>query len=651
MPFGWVGKILDVDLTTGKIRTRDTVKYAADFIGGRAMASRIGWDEIPTGIDAYDPENRIIVTTGPLGGTLSPTSGRTVMTGLSPRTYPWPWYTHSTLGGWFGPELKYAGFDGVVIHGRAASPVYLEVQDGEARLVDATDLWGLGAMKTQLALKERLSQQIQVLTIGPAGENRVRFATVQHAEENAAGHSGFGAVWGSKNLKAIAVRGTGGVLVADPDALLREVLQVGTARTSPSVGVLREGGTKAHRPVCSQACTFNCYISTYRRTPDGRLAPAWCIGPIWRSESGMALTHYDAGGVQVPAGKNFAMPKEVALHELCNDLGLDLWFRLVMQPWFMRCKQLGIDEIRGYPIEPESAAWFERFMHQLADREGLGDILAEDLIRAMDELAGELPEELIRLGRELEFDFGFPAHREGRFWDEEPLPFWVISAMMHASASRDPTIGTHQSSLLHADFVLADPELASRQFRVLSEKVWGYPDALEPTFENKAPVALWSQNQHMLIDSLPLCDFAFPQLIRSMDSLEEWQNAQDITGDLDLDRRLFASVTGVELTREEMDQVAERAFTLERAMLARAGRSRKLEETLAPHFKLPCRADGTLIDEVGFSQLLDEYYSARGWDLELGWPQAEQLRELGLADVIPALEACRRLADVGSNAR
>ena len=151
----------------------------------------------------------------------------------------------------------------------------------------------------------------------------------------------------------------------------------------------------------------------------------------------------------------------------------------------------------------------------------------------------------------------------------------------------------------------------------------------------------------MLIDSLPLCDFAFPQLVRSMDSLEEWQNVKDITGDLDLDRRLFAAVTGVKLTREEMDEVAERAFTLERTMLARAGRSRKLEETLAPHFKLPCRADGTLVDEVGFSRLLDEYYSARGWDLELGWPQTGQLIKLGLEDIIPELDACRRLADAG----
>jgi aldehyde:ferredoxin oxidoreductase len=355
----------------------------------------------------------------------------------------------------------------------------------------------------------------------------------------------------------------------------------------------------------------------------------------------MKYTQYSGGGVEIPPGKNFGKCEEVSLHERCNSLGLDVWFRAVMQPWFIRANQLGIQQIRGFPILPNDVVWFDSFMDQLANREGLGDIFAEDMLRAMDQLEGELPDELVDLGRRLEFDFGFPAHREGRFWDEEPLPFWVISAMMHISESRDPTIGAHQSSLLHAEFMLTDRELARRQFRVLSEKVWGYADALEPTFENKAPVAIWSQNQHMLIDSLPLCDFAFPQLVRPMSSLEEWRNAEDISGDLDIDLRLFAAVTGVHISREELSRVAERAFTLERAMLARAGRGRKLEEDMAPHFKLPCRADGTLIDEAGFSRLLDEYYSARGWDLESGWPQPDRLRELGLEEMIPELESLR----------
>jgi aldehyde:ferredoxin oxidoreductase len=642
MSFGWVGKILDVDLTAGEITTRDTMAIARDYIGGRALASRIAWDEIPAGIGAYDPENCVIVATGPLTGTLAPTSGRTIMASLSPRTYPMPWYTHSTLGGWFGAELKYAGFDAIVIRGKTESPAVVEIRDGEARIVEAADLWSLDAREVQLALKERMGQGAQVLAIGPAGEHLVRFATVQHAEENAAGHSGFGAVWGSKHLKAIAVRGTGGVSVARQEALLREVLELGTFKPAPFVAALAVDRSRKHRPVCSQACVYDCSVGSFGYAENGRRSPGWCIGGLtWVTEDYMKHTAYAGGGIEVPPGRNFGLSREAPLHELCNSLGLDLWFRLVMQPWFIRCRQLGIHRVRGFPIEPDDPGWFESFMLQLAHREGLGEVFAEDLVRAMDELEGELPEELIRLGRALEFGFGFPAHREGRLWDGEPLPFWVISAMMYASESRDPSIGAHHSSLMLADFLLADPELARRQFRVLSEKVWGYPDALEPTFEDKAPVAIWSQHQHMLIDSLPLCDFAFPQLVRPMAGREAWRNSEDITGDLDLHLRLFAAVTGVELSREEMAEVAERAFTLERAMLARAGRGRALEESLAPHFKLPCPADGTLIDEAGFARLLDEYYSARGWDLEFGWPKADLLWRLRLDEVIPEIQARR----------
>ena len=424
--------------------------------------------------------------------------------------------------------------------------------------------------------------------------------------------------------------------------LLSEVLRAGKHKNTPCISIFRPEGMEIERPVCSQACTFNCGSSHYARAGDGRRIPGQCVEPLWRNGK-MYLTEYSGGGMEVPPGVNFEKKKEVVLHELCNKLGLDLWFRFVMQPWFIRCKQLGINEIRGIRIEPEDSSWFESFMYQLSRREGLGAIFADDHRRAMDELEGELPEELIQLGREQEFDFGLPAHREGRFYDGEPLPFWVISAMMHVGASRDPAIGTHQSSLMLAEFLIADRELALRQFRLLSQKVWGYADALDPTLDHKAPVAIWSQHQHMLIDSLPLCDFAFPQLVRPFQSEDDWRNAEDISGDLDLGLRLFAAVTGVDLTREEATAIAERAFTLERVMLARAGRGRQMEETLEPHFELPCPHDGTSIDRKGFSRLLDEYYAARGWDLEYGWPRADKLRELGLEEAIPELKQRRRL--------
>jgi len=641
---GYAGNILDVDLTARTITTRPTLPYVADYLGGRALAARIAWEQMPAGVDAFDPAALVIIATGPLTGTLAPTTGRTVMASLSPRIYPKAWYTHSTIGGWFGPELKYAGFDAIVIRGAASSPARLEVADDKVQLVDAADLWGADARQTQLELKRRLGSETQVLAIGPAGERRVRFATVQHSEENAAGHSGFGAVWGSKNLKAITARGTGGIRVADPAALLDEVLRFGKFRPTPSyMATLPPGVAQKRKPICSQACTFNCGVSNYGFLEDGRAVPGQCVGGLaWVAEDVMGYTRYSGGGMEVPAAPNFGLKKEAWLLELCNSLGLDVWFRLVMIPWLIRCRELGIDAIRGYPIRPDEREWFEQFMHDLAQRRGLGDLFAEDLLRAMDALEGELPAELIALGRELEFGFGYPAHREGRFWDEEPLPFWVFSAMMYASESRDPTIGTHQSGLMLADWVLFDSGEARPKLRRVAEQAWGIPDAFEPSFEGKAPVAVWIQNQHMLIDSLPLCDFAFPLLTRPIEDHVQWRALTDVTGDLDFDRRILAAVTGMNIDREGLTRISARAFALERALLARASRSRPMEEGLAPHFRLPCRADGTSIDAAGFSRLLDEYFAERGFDLKLGWPQPEGLERLGLAEVAEEIAALRR---------
>ena len=643
MIHGWMGRLLEIDLSSGTISERDTMPYLDDYLGGRTLAARLAWESIPAGIDAFDPENRILIMTGPLTGTPAPTTGRTIMSGVSPRTYPFAWYTHSTLGGWFGPQLKYAGYDGLIIYGTAPVPTLLEITDEGARLVEAEELWGTDTRTCQLRLKERYGQAAQVLCIGPAGENKIRFATVQHSEENAAGHSGFGGVWGSKRLKAIVVRGTGAVSIADPERLLKETLALGSFQPTPLSTNTLPGDEYARRrePVCSQSCTFNCQVAQYRRNKEGRRVPAFCIGPVWRNETGLQDTAYEGDGLRVPPTPNFDLDTETHLHELVNQLGMDMWFRQVMQPWLLRCRELGVDSIRGHALLPDDPAWFEGLMRDLAARRGLGDLLGEDLARAMDLLEDELPEELIRLGRELVFDFGFPAHREGRFWDEEPLPFWVISAMMHASESRDPTIGAHQSSMHLAYLPVADADTAQRQLRLLSERVWGDPEALAPGFENKSPVAIWSQDQHFTIDSLTLCDFAFPQLVRPLGGREVWQETDDILGDLDIDRRLLAAVTGRELDRDALNQIARRGINLERALLARAGRSRVLEEGLASHFALPCRDDGTRVDAEGYSRLLDEYFAARGWDQALGWPTAETLRGLGLDDLAAEVEALR----------
>ncbi|MEM2936672.1 MAG: aldehyde ferredoxin oxidoreductase N-terminal domain-containing protein, partial [Candidatus Bathyarchaeia archaeon] len=196
---GWVGKILRINLSSGKVETGSSRKYAEKYIGGRGMAARIAWEEIPPNIDAYDPENRLIIITGPLTGTLAPTSGgRMTVCGVAPQAYPKPKYTRSSIGGDWGAELKYAGYDGLVVHGKADAPVHVWINDGKVEIRDAARLWGLDTYATQRMIASELGRDVKTLCIGPAGESLVRISIIQSGLENAAGQGGFGAVKGSK---------------------------------------------------------------------------------------------------------------------------------------------------------------------------------------------------------------------------------------------------------------------------------------------------------------------------------------------------------------------------------------------------------------------------------------------------------------------
>ena len=220
--YGWIGKILRVDLSSGRIWEESVAEEIQRFLGGRGLGAWYAWKELPPGIDGFDEENRLMFLTGPLTGTLAPTSGRFEVCGIAPQAYPRPHYTRSNVGGHWGPTLKYAGYDGVIVQGRAERPSYLWVEDGRAEIRDAGDLWGLDTCETQQQLKAQTGFDTEVMCIGPSGEHLVRIAVIHSSLENAAGQGGFGAVMGSKNLKAVAVRGTGGIRVADPETFLHE---------------------------------------------------------------------------------------------------------------------------------------------------------------------------------------------------------------------------------------------------------------------------------------------------------------------------------------------------------------------------------------------------------------------------------------------
>ncbi|MEM2929990.1 MAG: aldehyde ferredoxin oxidoreductase N-terminal domain-containing protein [Thermoproteota archaeon] len=636
MQYGWIGTILLIDLSAESIKTIDTMKYAEDYIGGRGLAARLAWEYIPKEVDCFSPESPLIVMTGPLTGTPAPTSGRVIFAGVSPRVYPKPWYTHSTMGGFIGSELKYAGFDGLIITGKSRNPAYLWIRNGEANIMPAEDLWGLTIRATVEKLRHKYGHGIEVACIGPAGERLVRYAAISHPPENASGHSGFGAVMGSKKIKAIAVQGAGGVSVAEPEHFLATCkYAVKLSRPGAVDYFLRE--EKHRNPACSHSCSVNCRIGTLildipQRFGEGKIGSyqVFCIGNIWVSSKPAA--EYKGGGLRVPPVTGWK-PEDggVELHMLCDDLGLDLWVLLTLQPWLVRCVEIGLNSLKGLDLDPRDPAWFRRLLESIAYRRGLGDILAEGLRRAVDRLREELPDELVKLAEALEFAYGFPAHREGRIWDPEPLPFWIVSALMYATESRDPTICTHTSFLHLAELYLDNKDIFLFKLKPIAAKLWGSEKAIEPSFEHKVQLAIWCQHRHIILDCLPLCDFAFPRLIKPFKSREEWLAAEDVYGDLDIEAKLLSACTGIRYSTEDLEIAAERTFNLERMILAeKFGRNREIDEIVAAHFQLPCSTDGTSISMQGFKELLTEYYQARGYDKETGKPLPETLRRLKL---------------------
>jgi hypothetical protein len=234
--YGWAGKILRVNLDNGSITTEDTSKYVK-YTGGIGFGYKVIFDEAPTA-DPFSPENRIVFAVGPLTGSLAPSSGRSEVISISPHVYApgskRPLVTRSGFGGYWGAELKFAGYDAIVVHGRARKPVFINVHNETVTLEDAQPMWGKDTFETQDMIKAMVGdEKVQIAVIGPSGENLVRISPIIHRIGNAAGQGGFGAVMGSKNLKAIAVRGTNGVQVADKKNLIEYVRSVREFQPGP----------------------------------------------------------------------------------------------------------------------------------------------------------------------------------------------------------------------------------------------------------------------------------------------------------------------------------------------------------------------------------------------------------------------------------
>ncbi|HEX9896986.1 MAG TPA: aldehyde ferredoxin oxidoreductase N-terminal domain-containing protein [Dehalococcoidales bacterium] len=632
--YGYAGRILRVDLSSGRTTTVPTLDYADRFLGGRGIAAKIYWDEVSPEVKALEPDNRLIFITGPLAG-VSPGVGavRWLVCGKSPVTTP-EQFSYCNLGGSWGTELKFAGYDGVIVQGKSDKPVYISIEDGTAEIKNASALWGKSTLDTREILKKELGSQTRVVATGPAGEHMSTIATIL-ADNDASGSSGFGAVMGSKNLKAIAVRGSGKIATAGREKLTELTRHIRQMRRTSSQGESIWGGSvtpdKKKLDIC-RGCSLGCERNVYE-SKDGRKGKFIC-GQVG-FYSGRAGRYYgDKDWHEVPF--------QAAM--LANDYGLDVFAIGPMMAWLSRCNRAGIltDENTGIPLSRMGSVDFiETLLKKVSLREGFGDVLADGIVRA-SELVGKDSGKLIT-------DY-LTKGEQGLAYDPR---YFITTGLLYAMEPRLPIQQLHETSRLVLGWLSwvgksGRAYLSTDICRAIAKRFWGTELAFDlSTYEGKALTAINIQNREYAKESMILCDWIFPIMTVEF--------SEDHIGDPSLESQIVSAALGEEIDEEGLYKIGERVVNLQRAILTREARG---SDTIADfHFTVPQRDDpmnprgiapgkdgeiivrkGAMLDRVKFEEMKREYYQLRGWDAASGLQTKAKLEELNLKDVADGLE-------------
>ena len=627
---GYAGTILDVDLCSGRLERRPTLDYAKRFIGGRGIGTKIYWDEVRPEVQAFDLENRLIFITGPATG-IAPAGCKWQIFGKSPSTGTFC-YSHLGGKGW-GLDLKRAGFDGLVIHGRSEKPAYLLVQDGIAQIRDASGLWGKSCGEASQALKQELGQDFRVVTIGPAGENLVAFATLL-SDGDASGSSGFGAVMGSKNLKAIAVAGRGDLVPAN-----RERLKEITRYVRHLVGH-RSQITNIHLPPdhWHEACPAcpGCSSRSFYRAKNGRTGKYTC-------QSGMVYQDFAEAYHGGPTEVSFLASK------LCDDYGLDTWGMMSTLILLSACSSMGTlsDDDTGLPLsQMGSLDLFQALAAKIALREGFGDLLAD----GPTESAAKLGKAAKRIADSLLADsLGHLPVFDPRLFMSTSL-IYAMEPRTHIPQLADLG-GT--VSCVWKDWAQGMPGayVSNEVLRGVARRFWGGEAAVDfSTYDGKALAARKVQDRWFGNECVILCLWMLP--------IWQSEHTEDHVGDPNIESQILSAVTGSQIDEEGLYQVGERVFNLQRAVLAREGHAGRDRDTLSEFFfTQPLQTDGyneecivpgkgneilsrkgAVLGREEFEFMKDEYYCLRGWDKTTGLQTKSKLGELGLHDVVMELE-------------
>ncbi|MBW1800505.1 MAG: hypothetical protein JRJ85_07215 [Deltaproteobacteria bacterium] len=627
--FGYTGRILKIDLSCKRSEDIPTAVYAERFIGGRGIAARIYWDSVPPRVRAFDPENHLIYMTGPVTGFPGVASSRWQICGKSPAMDPES-FSYANLGGSWGVWLKYAGCDGLIVHGTSDKPVYLFIHNGHTEIRDAVHLWGKTAIEVCDELKAELGKKVKVMAIGPAGENRVSFATML-ADDGSSGSSGFGAVMGSKRLKAIAVSGEQKPRAADPDRL-RSLAEHANRLKKDSWGGYNPPTSAQLKPLPCYGCN-GCFRQSYKAEKGKRFKYFCQAGSIYR---GFAVNYYD-GMNDVP----------LLAIRLCDRYGLDT---AVMQPmigWLMACHEEGVlrEAETGLSLSKiGSAEFIEALVHKISFREGFGDLLAQGTIKTAKSVGKEAE-------KFLEKTIMTPANEQK---DYDPR-LMITNALLYATEPRRPIQQLHEVGHTLIKWLEwhrgeKGAYLSWDLLKNIAETFWGSTAAADlSTYEGKALAAKTIQDRTYAKECLILCDIFWP--------IKWVKYSDDHTGDPTLESQVFSAVTGLEVDDEALNRLGEKIFNLQRAILLRQGWGGREGDRLfddlheqpfqtvfydpegivpGPEGK-PVSRQGEVVDKKKFEKMKSEYYNLRGWDAESGLPTWKMLEELELRDIAEEL--------------
>ena len=618
------GKILRINLSNKKIWSEPTAKYAEETLGGRGINSLIMINEIKVGTKWNDPKNLLCFGAGSLVGTVAPGACRVDVSTINVFSGG---KGSANIGGFWGPELKYAGFDNIIIEGKSENPIYLYINDSDIEIRDANLIWGKTIFETENILHQELSdREIKIASIGPAGENRVRGSAIIIDTAKAAGGSGVGCVMGDKKLKAIVVRGHGKINVAEPKRFMREVTKCYRQyKNEPNVIMMRKAPFNKYSNPDYEGWNTNMVVrngqddywekekrielmniktgvpSMQKETRACYLCPIGCMPFMEINKGKYKGTKGEGFWINTIMGNacrfDISDPKEVIKSwSLTNELGLDSDYVAAGLSWVFELYERGIitkKDTDGLELTWGNGDSLNKLIIKLASREGIGNLLADGMIEAAKKIGHNSEYYLIQVK-------GQPSIE----------PFRIPKGWSLA-VSTSPIAGRHLRGATMGSNTCG-PRPRPGNFNVID-------------YNNQVKGVIWQGKTKELEDNLGICNY-----------VATWMGANFLT--LDNFVELINSGMGIALTKEElMEHYAaigrnlEKAFNTLHTNMSREDdippKRFREEEVKSGHYK------GFKIDENKYNEMLDEFYELWGWDKKTGKQTKIGLERLGLKKI------------------